>query len=176
MLEVKSINSQSEEAENIRKLYKEVYPQMERFPFDLLVDLSEMPHVSLNAVYDGDNLIASSLLIEGEKAVYIAFLAVLPSYRLQGYGTAVINQIKDTYQDKYLIFDERSQEDNESASNVRDFFAKNGITSTGYLIDAFGDEYEIFSSSKQFDFVDYLNIFKGAGFNEFNPRIIKQPE
>ena len=180
MLLTHVVKNNSAERELVQQLYEESFPPKERMPFDLIMEINELPNVNLEAVYDDGQFVGFYLLILHEKTAYVAFLAVMPSERLRGYGTAIISHLKATYKDYALLLDEEPVYEDasnyEERLNRKAFYEKNGFTSTGYIIHAYGVDYEILTTSSEFEYDSYLNVFRSTGFTEFNPIVVRKPE
>ena len=180
MLLTRVVKSESADRELVKKLYEESFPPKERMPFDLMMELNDLPHVSLEAVYDDDSFVGFYLLMINGTTAYVAFLAVSPLVRMKGYGSAIISYLKDEYAGYDILLDEEpvyeDAENYEERVHRKAFYEKNGFISTGYVIRAFGVDYEILTTGSHFNYESYLDIFRSAGFNEFKPLLIKSPE
>jgi len=180
MLLTHIVKNDSAERELVQHLYEESFPPQERMPFDLIMEINELPKVSLEAVYDDGKFIGFYLLMLNEQTVYVAFMAVMPDERLKGYGSAIINHLKKIYSGYDILLDEEPLY--EGASNYEErvhrkaFYEKNGFTSTGYIIHAYGVDYEILTTSPDFEYEEYVDVFKNNGFDRFTPVIVRKPE
>ena len=56
------------------------------------------------------------------------------------------------------------------------FTEKNGFISTGYIIHAYGVDYEILTTSPYFKYEEYIGVFKNNGFDKFTPTIVRKPD
>ena len=180
MLRTRKLTHDSDDKLQVMELYEEAFPPRERMPFDLMLEVSQLDNADLCSVYDDDEFVAFYLLIRNENLRYVSFLAVTPRKRGQGYGTKVLEFIKENYADYDLILDEEPVDPNAENSDQREarerFYTRNGFVSTGYVITAYGQDYEILNTGGDFDIEDYINIFRSIGFNNFKPTITKSPK
>ncbi len=180
MLLTHIVKNNSAERELVQQLYEESFPPKERMPFDLIMEINDLPNVSLAAVYDDGQFIGFYLLMLNEHTAYVAFLAVMPKERLKGYGSAIISHLKEEYKDYDILLDEEPVY--EDASNYeervhrKEFYEKNGFISTGYIIHAYGVDYEILTTSPDFKYEEYIGVFKNNGFDKFTPTIVRKPD
>ena len=179
MLRTRKLTNESDEKLQVIEFYEEAFPPKERMPFDLMLEISQLDNADLCSVYDDDEFVAFYLLIRNENLRYVSFLAVTPAKRGQGYGTKILNYIRENYADYDLILDEEPvdpEAPNIAQREARErFYTRNGFVSTGYIITAYGQDYEILNTGGDFDIEDYFNIFRSIGFNTFRPTVKKTP-
>lgn len=180
MLKTRKVTNESDDKLQVMELYEEAFPPRERMPFDLMLEINQLDNADLCSVYDDDEFVAFYLLIRYENLRYVSFLAVTPQKRGQRYGTKVLDYIKENYGGYDLILDEEPvspEAENYAQREARErFYTRNGFVSTGYIITAYGQDYEILNTGGDFDIEDYINIFRSVGFNNFKPTVKKTPE
>ncbi len=175
MLKIKKITNESADKQQVMELYEEAFPPVERMPFDLMLEINNQDNADLCSVYDDDEFIAFYLLITHNKVAYVSFLAVVPAKRGQNYGSMILDNIKSLYPDYSLLIDEEpvnpDSENYEQRLARERFYIRNGFRSTNYIVTAYGVDYEILSTSDDFELDDYRNIFASIGFNVQNPNV-----
>ena len=175
MLNIKKVTNDSEDKLQVMDLYEEAFPPHERMPFDLMLELNSIDNVDLCSVYDDDDFVGFYLMIKSHKLAYVSFLAIIPEKRNQGYGSRIMNYIKASYPGYDILLDEEpvcEDADNFAEQLARQrFYEKNGFRSTGYILNAYGHDYEVLSTGDNFDLNDYLNIFYSIGFTGFKPQV-----
>ena len=67
---------------NVRQMYLDAFPPVERMPFPVRVAMSKLWHTDFLAFYDGDTLCGFVYLAHNCKLVFIMFLAVDKVLRL----------------------------------------------------------------------------------------------
>ena len=175
MLTVKKITNESADKQQVMELYEESFPPVERMPFDLMLEINNQDNADLCSVYDDNEFIAFYLLITHNKVAYVSFLAVVPAKRGQNYGSMILSDIQKAYPDYSLLIDEEPvnpDSDNYEQRLARErFYIRNGFKHTSYIVTAYGVDYEILSTSDDFELDDYRNIFASIGFNVQNPNV-----
>lgn len=175
MLNIKKVTNDSEDKLQVMDLYEEAFPPYERMPFDLMLELNSIENVDLCSVYDDDDFTGFYLMIKSNHLAYISFLAIVPEKRSQGYGSRILNYIKASYPGYAILLDEEpvyEDSDNYEQRLARKrFYEKNGFKSTRYIINAYGQDYELLSTADNIDISDYLNIFYSIGFTGFKPQV-----
>ena len=175
MLKVRKITNESADKQQVIDLYEEAFPPVERMPFDLMLEINRQENADLCSVYDDDEFIAFYLLITHNRVAYVSFLAVVPAKRGQNYGSQILDYIRNSYPGYSLLIDEEpvvEDSDNYEQRLARErFYLRNGFKSTGYIVTAYGVDYEILSTSDSFELDDYKNIFASIGFSFPNPNV-----
>jgi len=124
------------------------------------VKILEMSNLDFFAIYDGDKFIGFMVVKIYKTMSYLFFLAVDRNFRGQGYGSEIIQKIKELYPDYNQVVDFEMIDKNASNYNQRvkrkEFYMKNGYKETGYFLSYLGVNYEIMSMDDNFD----INLFK----------------
>ena len=117
--------------EAVSKLYLSAFPEDERPP--LFVFYNAVYKFKRNQVigyYDNGEFIGFVYLVFYRSILYIAFFAVSPNKRGQGYGTAILNDIRDSYPNitKLLCFEEVDTKyvDHDVRLRRQNFYFRNG--------------------------------------------------
>ena len=116
---------------DVSKLYISAFPENERPPLEWFYRaVNYYRENQVVGYYDNDAFIGFSYLVFYQDIVYIAFLAVDEKQRNQGYGTLILNDIKNTYSDyiKLLCFEEvdTKYHDYDNRLKRQKFYLKNG--------------------------------------------------
>ncbi len=96
-LTLKNVTHHPEISGAIKELYKEAFPIEEQMPYWALRWRSSKGGARLCGVFDGPKLVGMvSFLTEGN-FLYLMYLAVAEQYRDCGYGSAILNFLKERY-------------------------------------------------------------------------------
>jgi len=135
------------------------------------VKILEMSNLDFFAIYDGDKFIGFMVVKIYKTMSYLFFLAVDRNFRGQGYGSEIIQKIKELYPDYNQVVDFEMIDKNASNYNQRvkrkEFYMKNGYKETGYFLSYLGVNYEIMSMDDNFDidiFKELISTIKIKGF------------
>ncbi|MDW8570323.1 GNAT family N-acetyltransferase [Staphylococcus shinii] len=96
-LQEKNVNKNSSDLKHIESLLKNSFPEVERFPMDLILYKLEKDIGNLLAIYDDDNFIGFTYLIQYNNLTYVQYLAVDDKYQSMGYGSKILQFINEKY-------------------------------------------------------------------------------
>ena len=88
---------------DIKRIYFEAFPKRERMPFPLMVAMSKLWNTQFFGFYDGDIPCGLIYLASNRKIVFVMFFAVDKCLRSKGYGSFILQQIKNKDPDKKII-------------------------------------------------------------------------
>lgn len=144
---------------DILEIYKNSFPEIERFPMWLLRIMSHLKGINFIAFHDEDILCGFSYFFVNEETVFILFLAVNDKIRSKGYGSQIISWIKDTYPNRNIFLDVEKPDENSENNHQRlkriQFYQRNGIFETGHFFTYDNVTYEILCTDKNFTDKDY---------------------
>ena len=89
---------------DIKRIYFEAFPKKERMPFPMMVAMSKLWNTQFFSFYDGDVPCGFIYLASIGKIVFVMFFAVDKALRSKGYGSAILQDIKNKYPEKRLSF------------------------------------------------------------------------
>ena len=101
----KKVNKKLDEYKIIKDLMLKEFPKNELLPMWLLFFLSKRKMVDFNAYYIKDEFVGISYSIVNCDMVFIFYLAVDDKSQSRGYGTQILNCIKEKYKDKEITLD-----------------------------------------------------------------------
>jgi len=160
MLNILKINNKFEDMDKVTKLALEAFPPEEYLSPVKILEMSGKCNLDFFAIYNKDKFIGFTVVKPYKTMSYLFFLAVDRSFRGQGYGSKIIQKIKEIYPDYSHVVDFEMIDKNASNYNQRvkrkEFYLKNGYKETGYFLSYLGVNYEIMSMDDNFD----INLFK----------------
>ncbi len=130
------------------------------------------PSVYFEGVYDQEQFVGLTFVIEGESAVYLAYLAISSIEQGHGYGSKVLNDLKKRFDGKQIILDiepvDPAADNYKQRTRRLKFYQRNGFNLTGRkLVDDSGT-YHICATSKQLDTIELNQILqKMGGFSRY---------
>lgn len=172
----KKVNKKLDEYKIIKDLMLKEFPKNELLPMWLLFFLSKRKMVDFNAYYIKDEFVGISYSIVNCDMVFIFYLAVDDKSQSRGYGTQILNCIKEKYKDKEITLDiekiDESSKNYEQRVRRLRFYQKNGFYNTNYYIEDDTD-YLILSTNKTLDKNGFINVIKKYSFGLYVPYIKK---
>lgn len=122
----------------VTKLYNEAFPKDERIPIWLLKILARKNKAKFYGIYDNEKFVGLVYNIFYKDIVFVFYLAIDKATRGQGYGTKVLDSIKEKYKNYRIILciepvDENS-DNYEQRVKRKKFYLKNGFKDSNYTI------------------------------------------
>lgn len=150
----------------VKRLYKTAFPANERAPFHVLLSKTKDERNDFYAITDNDDFVGLVYTIKSDKVAYVFFLAVEETKRGNGYGTEILQMIKDMYPDRPVIL---MIEDTEitTARNYKErlnrleFYKKNCFKQLHIKINEAGVDYELLATADTVILDHFLEIMKG---------------
>lgn len=148
----------------IKKLYLNTFPKFERLPFWFLIYQSKKKKSDFYAIYDDHDYVGLLFLTYYKDIVYVYYLAIEPSQQSKGYGSDILQYLKETYQDKRLLLNiekvDKSADNYEQRLKRKNFYEKNGFKNTKFEIETKDIVYEILYSGEPVYEYEYHALFK----------------
>ena len=122
----------------VTKLYNEAFLKDERIPIWLLKILVRKNKAKFYGIYDNEKFVGLVYNIFYKDIVFVFYLAIDKGTREQGYGTKVLDSIKQKYKNSRIILciepvDENS-DNYEQRVKRKKFYLKNGFEDSNYII------------------------------------------
>lgn len=163
-LTIKEIHRRNADYSDIESLKRRAFPPIEQVPTWLLLLLALRSSVNDRAFYDGKEFCGFLYTAETDKMIFVLFLAVNDKLRSKGYGTAILNWLKENSSGKDIslnIENPYEKADNcEQRLRRKEFYLRNGFHLTGYQHIEKRERYLILSTQHPFILTDYLSTLK----------------
>ena len=178
MLEKREYLGELDVRKDVSSLLESAFPIDERPPTKYFFKSLERKENKLFVYYFGNTFIGFAFLSFYQDVCYIFFLAVVDSYRHQGLGGQIIEDIKNTYQDYVLLlcFEEVDPKYSNYEERVKrkHFYYSHGFKDNKLKTNEYGVIYETaYIGSHLVSFTSYQEIFV-LGFGERNRPYIKE--
>lgn len=128
-------------------LYKEAFPGFQRVPSWILRYKMRNGKAGLSVLYEHDTWIGLIYVTEYQDIVFVQFFAISESRRSDGYGSKVMNLMRDMHSGNRIVLN--IEELDEQAENYQQrvkrkaFYEKNGFSSSGHLVKEPGERLEM---------------------------------
>jgi GNAT superfamily N-acetyltransferase len=128
----------TKDIKKVKELYIKAFPEEERVPFWLLKWKARLEKTSLLSIYDNEIWIGFIYLISFNDFLFILFFAIDERFRSKGYGSEVINKIKEMYEGYNIVLNTEVLDDTAPNYNDRNrrkkFYENLGFRDTGYKV------------------------------------------
>ena len=144
------VNLFSKSYEDVKKLYLTAFPAVERLPYFPLVLNAHRRLANFYAYYDKDNFVGLVYLLENEEVIYLFFLAINPNIRSRGYGSAILQDIRNLAGKRPIILameplDKTAENYHQRVKRVA-FYEKNGFNITDYYYHEGTEVYQVMAT------------------------------
>lgn len=171
-----AVNKKLNEYAEIKKLISRAFPKNEQFPMWLLRILAIRKSVDFLAYYDNDLFCGISYTVANDDLVFVLYLAVNDKIRSKGYGSQIIQYIKQMHPDKAAALNIEPLNPNAQnyAQRIKryEFYKKNGFVDTQYKIVDGGEDYQILSTVNRFPLEAYKTVIKRLSFGFYLPEVL----
>ena len=163
------------------ELYKEAFPGAQHIPTWILRYKLRNGKAGFNILYTQDTWIGLIYITRYQDIVFLHFLAISESCRSGGYGSKVMDSLKDMYSGKRIILNiealDKQAKNHQQRIRRKAFYEKNGFSSSGYIVKEPGECLELLmlggSISKEEIEAMYKNLFGSFLGFIFRPEVIK---
>ncbi len=162
--------------EKLHKIYLKDFPESERMPYYMIKKYYKNKKIKILALKDEKrNIVAYSMITEHNGYILLLYLAVLKDKRKNGYGSLLLNMLKEKLKNKNMIIIEIESLDpslklNEEEKIIRQkrrsFYIKNEYLSTNIDVLLYDCKMEILYTNlldkiKDSNYIinEYLNIY-----------------
>jgi len=166
---------------NVFDLYEEAFSKVQRVPPWILRYKMRKGKAGFNVIYEQDTWIGFIYNIEYKGLVFIQFFAISEACRSQGYGSKVLDSMRERHSGTRIILniekiDDQSKNYPQTVKR-KAFYEKNGFRSSGYIVNEPGEQLEMLilggSISKK-EIEEMYKYLLGTIFGLlFGPKIIK---
>ena len=173
-LNTEKITKESRYWQQINSLAKEAFPPEEYLAPDKLVEMSEAENFDFLALTDGGDFVGFMVVQTYKNLAYLFFLAIDSSCRAKGYGSLVIETLRELYPDKKQVVDfemlDEAAPNNIQRIKRRQFYLKNGYKETGLFLSYLDVDYEVFCMSDDFGAREFKDMMKEIRVEGFEPK------
>ncbi len=130
-LTLKNIKKTNLDYKKAKSLLIRAFPPEERPPFSLLMHWAKKDCVDFLSAYDGDEWVGFIYIATYKDIVYVFLFAIEDNFRGHGYGSAILDAIKEKYKNRriFLAIEEMDEKAANYPDRVRryDFYTRNGF-------------------------------------------------
>ena len=148
----------------VKALYESAFPANERIPIKHLLD--DKIKREFWAFFDGDFFCGFSNSITHGSITNIVYFAVIPELRSRGYGSQILQVIREQHPDTRIVVDIEVEEDSKDAEELerrnrrRDFYLRNGFGSSPVDYVWQGEHYRLLTAGGTVTEKEFRNFWK----------------
>ncbi|MBQ9022080.1 MAG: GNAT family N-acetyltransferase [Eggerthellaceae bacterium] len=157
--EVRSLTKRDPAYEQVCALYKEAFPFEERFSLLTLRFAARKKEVDFLAYFSVDasaeQLVGMTYTIAAGDYLYILYLAVCKEFRGGGWGTRILDYLKQQFPGKQLVLEieplDKAADNYEQRLSRLGFYERNGFSRVGYDFFEGKVRYTVLATGDSFD-------------------------
>lgn len=143
--------AQKADYKEIKRLFKSAFPAKERPPFFIMKAKANQGKGEMLVARDNDTFIGFAYLVCYRDMAYLFFLAIDDSKRGMGYGSKILQKLKQKYNKKRLFLAreqlDKSSENYDERVKRHNFYLKNGFTDLPYKLKEANVTYDVMSNA-----------------------------
>ena len=175
MLADKTFSRKLHEYKDVCRLMRTAFPRNEQVPMWLLRVLALRKSVNFRAFYEDDQFCGVLYTAEDNKYIFVLYLAVNDQIRSKGYGTKILNWLKQNTE-KIIVLNVESLDSSAENALQREkrisFYGKNGIFDTGCKFVDEGENYSVLASDiEHFEPREYKMLLSRFSFGTYKKHI-----
>lgn len=151
----------------VKKLYHEAFPRNESAPFSVLTFFAKKRKAKFCGIYDKDTFVGLVYNIYYRDIVYIYYLAIEKELRGKGYGSRVLETLKQKYRERRIILmmeemDENSDNYEERVKRQK-FYHNSGFIDLNYKVKEAKVVYEMLEADnvkRQVSRGEYMDLMR----------------
>ena len=150
MLQIIEIKKGSPHLPQVQALYESAFPANERIPMKQLLD--DKIKREFWAFFDKDSFCGFSNSISHGDITNIVYFAVEPELRCRGYGSQILQAIREKHPNSRIVVDIEVEEDSKDAEELerrnrrREFYQRNGFDASPVDYVWQGEHYRLLSA------------------------------
>ena len=178
MLQIREITKKSKDFNLVKDLYYSAFPVSEQAPMWLLLKQAKKDFVNFVAYYDKDEFVGFTYTTTHGNLTYLLYIAINADIRSKGYGSQILNCIKDFYPDNRIILnietEDEKADNNEERKKRKNFYTKNGYSPAGFLVNMNDGIFEMLINNGVCTSDEFLVLFKK--YIGFIPSLFYKPK
>lgn len=175
MLVDKTFSRKLNEYKDVCRLMRTAFPKNEQVPMWLLRVLAFRKTVNFRVFYEDDQLCGILYTAENDKYIFVLYLAVNDQIRSKGYGTKILDWLKQST-GKIIVLNVESLDPSAENALQREkrlsFYSRNGVLDTGCRFVDEGEKYSVLASDiESFDPREYEMFLSKFSFGMYKKHI-----
>lgn len=162
-LTVKPLKPSLPEYRQVKALYYCAFPEYEQEAWSRLLFKRLFRRADFLVFYDQDQFVGLSYVIHHHGIHYVLYLAVNDQVRSKGYGSQILDHLKDRYAPDTLVLDIEQPDSMANNNHQRlrrlRFYRKNGFSLTDRLTKTPAVTYQLLSTNQEIDHAKVDNMF-----------------
>lgn len=161
--------------EPVENLIKSSFPPEEQESMELLLTLGEKPMVNFWACYDDELFCGMVYIVESKDTLFCLYLAVPEQLRSQGYGAAILTDVRRKFGGKDMVLHVEDPNADETKAQQRlrrlRFYQRLGFKDTGYRLNPGYTIFYLMSTAQDYRISTYMDLMREYSDGEYTPQV-----
>jgi GNAT superfamily N-acetyltransferase len=161
------------------QLYRSAFPEYERKPLWMILNMRRKGKMDVWYCRHGDTFVGLAITLNGEDLILLDYFAVVPGLRSGGFGSALLQKVKELYPGKGLFVEIESvyEDCDNKAQRIRrkHFYETCGMTSMEVFVWLFGVKMELMGFDCSLSYEQY-HAFYRDNYNQWAASHIQKAE
>jgi len=163
-MQLESSKYVKDDKKELKALYKEAFPAVERVPFFFLMNRIRKNGIGWNIYHKEEQFVGLSYTVRESDFLFVFFLAVKKGQRGQGIGTAILSDLKEKNPECSIVLETESLQ--IECSNMKErkrrvlFYKKNGFSMSDFIVRENKEIYQTMIKGEGLTKEIYERIFK----------------
>ncbi len=163
----------------IYRLYQSAFPATEKKPFSMIVSMQKKGKTDVWYCEEAGVFSGFAITINGADKILIDYLAVSAKRRGQGFGSDILQAMRQIYPDKGVFLEievvDENAENFEERKRRKQFYLANGMTEMHVYVELFGVDMELLGYDCSLTFDEYREFYR-KNYNEWAAAHVKAPK
>ena len=164
MLHVQPVTKDFKDFQILQDLYESAFLKFEQTPMWFLLLRAKKDFVDFFAYYNKNEFVGFTYLIHDNNLTFVLYIAVNGNTRSKGYGTQILNHIKETFSNNRIMLyieaeDERAK-NNEQRKKRKSFYIKNDFISSGIFLEVRKTGFEVLIQGGDCTTQEIMTVYK----------------
>lgn len=162
--------------DKIKELYLTAFPEIERKPFDLIIDKCNNGSMEIITIQnDNNDFLGIAIIILYSDMVLLDYFAIAPESRGQNVGSTALKLLFERYKNKRFILEIENTEiecdNSEERKRRKSFYIRNGMSVMPFKVYLIGVEMEVLTYNSKVSYGEYYSIYKNTFSDEYCRKI-----
>lgn len=161
---MKATDISRKQVKEIKKLYFEAFPKIERKPFWLMMLNNKRKKLNILYLEEDEKFIGLAVVADYSDKVLLLYFAINSEIRDKGYGSKALQLLLEKYSSKYFYLEIESTlekcDDLNNRLRRKAFYIKNGLNVTNLVVNLYGTNMEVLSNGASIGYEEYIKPYE----------------
>ncbi|MGN0502690.1 MAG: GNAT family N-acetyltransferase [Ruminococcus sp.] len=162
--------------DKIEELYLTAFPEIERKPFDLIIEKCNNGSMEIITIQnDNNDFLGLAIIILYSDMVLLDYFAIAPQSRGKNVGSSALKLLFERYKNKRFILEIENTEikcdNSEERKRRKTFYIRNGMSVMPFKVNLIGVEMEVMTYDCEVSYKEYYSIYENTFSDKYCRKI-----